>query len=227
MDIITEVRREHQHTDLDPVVKEIRVDGGGEYRGSEFKQWLLERNIRITLTDRGTSWMNGVAERAIRTVFTRTLALFTQANLPLKYWRHALNHAIWLHNLVPASRKSPKSPYEAVHGYQPALNDLKPFGCMVQVFVPKQFREHRLVPRTYGAVFVGYESPSIAKLLDLCTGALKTSHLARLQWFTDQFPPIGSSKGAAQLTRALHEAEVQLSYNDQGELTMHTGKRVA
>jgi hypothetical protein len=198
------------------------VDGGGEYRSTIFKEWLLERHIRLTLTDRGTSWMNGVAERAIRTIFTRTLSLVTQANLPLKYWRHALHHAIWLHNLVPSSRRSPSSPYEAVHGFQPALNDLKPFGCMVQVFIPKKFRDHRLLPRTHGAIFVGYESPSIAKLLDLATGKLSTSHLASLQWFTDIFPNIGPSANAHHI-KAFNDSMWELAFNEHGDLIMQQG----
>jgi len=55
--------------------------------------------------------------------------LLHQAHLPMSYWTHAFQTAIYLINRMPTSVLNNKSPFESIFGRQPNYHKLRTFGC--------------------------------------------------------------------------------------------------
>jgi hypothetical protein len=53
-----------------------------------------------------------------------------QSGLPKVYWSHAIQHAVFLINRTPTKLLADKPPFEILHGAEPDLTVLKPFGCL-------------------------------------------------------------------------------------------------
>ncbi|CAI7804004.1 unnamed protein product [Closterium sp. NIES-54] len=66
----------------DRLVKAIRTDRGGEFLGKEFSLWLKKNGIRHSLTMPYSPAMNGIAERANRTITETARGLPIEAGLP-------------------------------------------------------------------------------------------------------------------------------------------------
>ncbi|CAI7843660.1 unnamed protein product [Closterium sp. NIES-54] len=66
----------------DWLVKAIRTDRGGEFLSKEFSLWLKKNGIRHSLTMPYSPAMNGIAERANRTITKTARGLLIEAGLP-------------------------------------------------------------------------------------------------------------------------------------------------
>ncbi|CAI7754185.1 unnamed protein product [Closterium sp. NIES-54] len=65
----------------DRLVKAIRTDRGGEFLGKEFSLWLKNNGIRHSLTMPYSPAMNGIAERANRTITETARGLLIEVGL--------------------------------------------------------------------------------------------------------------------------------------------------
>ncbi|CAI7752275.1 unnamed protein product [Closterium sp. NIES-54] len=74
----------------DRLVKAIRTDRGGEFLSKEFGLWLKKNGIRHSLTMPYSPAMNGIAERANRTITETTRGLLIEAGLPDNFWPDAV-----------------------------------------------------------------------------------------------------------------------------------------
>ncbi|CAI7876649.1 unnamed protein product [Closterium sp. NIES-53] len=74
----------------DRLVKAIRTDRGGEFLSKEFLLWLKKNGIRHSLTMPYSPAMNGIAERANRTITETARGLLIEAGLPDYFWPDAL-----------------------------------------------------------------------------------------------------------------------------------------
>ncbi|CAI7775241.1 unnamed protein product [Closterium sp. NIES-54] len=66
----------------DRLVKSIRTDRGGEFLSKEFGLWLKKNGIRHSLTMPYSRAMNGISERANRTITEAARGLLNEAGLP-------------------------------------------------------------------------------------------------------------------------------------------------
>ncbi|CAI7886729.1 unnamed protein product [Closterium sp. NIES-53] len=66
----------------DQLVKAFRTDRGGEFLSKEFSSWLKKNGIRHSLTMPYSPAMNGIAERANRTITETARGLLIEAGLP-------------------------------------------------------------------------------------------------------------------------------------------------
>ncbi|CAI7844471.1 unnamed protein product [Closterium sp. NIES-53] len=73
----------------DRLVKAIRTDRGGEFLSKEFSLWLKKNGIRHSLTMPYSPAMNGIAERANRTITETARGLLIEAGLPDYFWPDA------------------------------------------------------------------------------------------------------------------------------------------
>ncbi|CAI7876223.1 unnamed protein product [Closterium sp. NIES-53] len=71
----------------DRLVKAIRTDRGGEFLSKEFSLWLKKNDIRHSPTMPYSPAMNGIAERANRTITETARGLLIEAGLP-EYFSH-------------------------------------------------------------------------------------------------------------------------------------------
>ncbi|CAI7793147.1 unnamed protein product [Closterium sp. NIES-54] len=77
----------------DRLVKAIRTDRGGEFLSKEFSLWLKNNGIRQSLTMPYSPAMNGIAERANRTITETARGLLIEAGLPEYFWPDAVQSA--------------------------------------------------------------------------------------------------------------------------------------
>ena len=145
-------------------IRTLRTDGGGEYLSHEFDQRLRATGVARQRTPPYTPQHNGVAERANRTLMNAVRAVLISARMPDRFWALALQAAVYLRNRSPTSKLAGMTPLEAFTGRRPSLGDLRVWGCLAYVHVPKEKRG-KLQPRSTACTLVGYSTESKAYLL--------------------------------------------------------------
>ncbi len=139
---------------LNQQVKILRSDGGGEYSGSELKDWLAKAGIAHQVTPPYTPQLNGVAERANRTIVESARSQMYGRKVPLELWGLAIQCAVYVQNRSTPSA-SKVTPFELWFKRKPDISHLKVFGCLVFVHVPDEKRR-KLDSKAVEAMMVGY-----------------------------------------------------------------------
>ncbi|KAJ0545685.1 putative RNA-directed DNA polymerase [Helianthus annuus] len=132
------------------------TDNGGEYIG--LTAYLQAQGISHFTTPPHTPEQNGVAERRHRHIVETGLSLLHYAHLPLSFWTHAFQTAVYLINRLPTPILDFKSPYSVLFQKNPTYNKLKPFGCLCYPWL-RPYAKSKLHPRSEKCIFLGY-SPS-------------------------------------------------------------------
>ncbi|CAI7756865.1 unnamed protein product [Closterium sp. NIES-53] len=140
----------------DRLVKAIRTDQGGEFMSKEFSLWLKKNGIRHSLTMPYSPVMNGIAERANRTVTETAHGLLIEAGLPNYFWPDAVRSACVAKNRALTHVGADKwVPYVEWIGRKPKVDMLRVFGCMCMALVPKHLRHNKLGAKAIWAVHLG------------------------------------------------------------------------
>ncbi|CAI7911763.1 unnamed protein product [Closterium sp. NIES-54] len=150
----------------DRLVKAIRTDRGGEFLSKEFGLWLKKNGIRHSLTMPYSPAMNGIAERANRTITETARGLLIEAGLPDYFWPDAVRSACVAKNRALTHVGADKwVPYVEWIGRKPKVDMLRVFGCMCMALVPKHLRHNKLGARAIWAVHLGMAQNSKGWLL--------------------------------------------------------------
>ncbi|CAI7765245.1 unnamed protein product [Closterium sp. NIES-54] len=129
----------------DRLVKAICTDRGGEFLSKEFSLWLKKNGIRHSLTMPYSLAMNGIAERANRTIMEMARGLLFEAGLPKYFWPDAVRSACVAKNRALTHVGADKwVPYVEWIGRKPKVDMLRVFGCMCMALVPKHLRHNKL-----------------------------------------------------------------------------------
>ena len=136
-------------------VKSVRSDNGGEYVSKEFLQYCSEKGIHHETTNPYTPEQNGVSERLNRTLMESARTMLFHAKLPLSFWAEAVKCATYIWNRSPTSALANKTPHECWFGKKPDLSNIRVFGCISYVHVPKELRK-KLDAKAEKCIFVGY-----------------------------------------------------------------------
>ncbi|CAI7876082.1 unnamed protein product [Closterium sp. NIES-53] len=113
----------------DRLVKAIRTDRGGEFLSKEFSLWLKKNGIRHSLTMPYSPGMNGIAERANRTITETARGLLIEAGLPDYFWPDAVRSACVAKNRALTHVGADKwVPYVEWIGRKPKVDMLRVFG---------------------------------------------------------------------------------------------------
>ncbi|CAI7879959.1 unnamed protein product [Closterium sp. NIES-53] len=129
----------------DRLVKAIRTDRGGEFLSKEFSLWLKKNGIRHSLTMPYSPTMNGIAERANRTITESACGLLVEAGLPEYFWPDAVRSVCVANNRALTHVGADKwVPYVEWVGRKPKVDMLRVFGCMCMALVPKHLRHNKL-----------------------------------------------------------------------------------
>lgn len=108
----------------------LHGDRAGEFMGEAFTQMCNERRIKATYAATATPQHNGLAEVIHYHSGVLVSSMLADAGLSEAYWPEALEHATYLHNVMPtAGLPGGISPFEAWTGEKPNLENLRPFGC--------------------------------------------------------------------------------------------------
>ncbi|CAI7840482.1 unnamed protein product [Closterium sp. NIES-53] len=148
------------------LVKAIRTNRGGEFLSKDFSLWLKKNGIRHSLTMPYSPAMNGIAERANRTITETARGLLIEAGLPDDFWPDAVRSACVAKNRALTHVGAEKwVPYVEWIGRKPKVDMLRVFGCMCMVLVPKHLRHNKLGAKAIWAVHLGMAQNSKGWLL--------------------------------------------------------------
>ncbi|CAI7932328.1 unnamed protein product [Closterium sp. NIES-54] len=150
----------------DRLVKAICTDRGGEFLNKEFSLWLKKNGIRHSLTMPYSLAMNGIAERANRTITETARGLLIEAGLPDYFWPDAVRSACVAKNRALTDVGADKwVPYVERIGRKRKVDLLRVFGCMCMALVPKHLRHNKLGAKAIWAVHLGMAQNSTGSLL--------------------------------------------------------------
>ncbi|CAI7891170.1 unnamed protein product [Closterium sp. NIES-54] len=150
----------------DRLVKAIRTDRGGEFLSKEFSLWLKKNGIRHSLTMPYSSAINGIAERANRTITETAHGLLIEAGLPDNFWFDAVRSACMAKNRALNHVGADKwVPYVEWIGRKPKVDMLWVFRCMCMALVPKHLWHNKLGAKAIWVVHLGMAQNSKGWLL--------------------------------------------------------------
>ncbi|CAI7729667.1 unnamed protein product [Closterium sp. NIES-53] len=181
----------------DRLVKAIRTDRGEEFLGKEFGLWLKKNGIRHFLTMPYSPAMNGIAERANRTITETARGLLIEAGLPDYFWPDAVRSACVAKNRALTHVGADKwVPYVEWIGRKPKVDMLRVFGCMCMALVPKHLRHNKLGAK---AIWASHVQPGGPRLCP-CGDGLK-GHCLRHRYAGSQ---VGAEDSAGELRLTKH-----------------------
>jgi transposase InsO family protein len=147
-------------------IKAIRTDNGLEYVCNDLQCFFKENGIRHQLTVEYNPEMNGVSERANRTIVEKARSMLQDAGLSSKYWGEAVNTAVYLKNRCPTKAVNGMVPEESWTGRRVSLDHLKVFGAKAFVHIPHQKRT-KWDSKSQEMIMVGYcEDSKAYRLID-------------------------------------------------------------
>ena len=132
-------------------------DRGGEYLSDEFSTFCKENGIRRKPIQVHTPQQNGVSKRRNKTIMERAQSISHNNNLPIYLWTEAVSHAVYLINRNPTRANSGETPEERYSGIIPDISNLRIFGCIALVHIPKEHRK-KLESKTQTCIFLGFDS---------------------------------------------------------------------
>lgn len=127
-------------------VKRFRSDNGLEYCNKALRELFANRGIKHERTCVETPQMNGVAERANRTLLDMTRSMLLSAKLPQTFWAEAVATAAYVRNRMVHRNLENGVPEGIWTERQPSVKHLKVFGCLAYTHLPSQGRR-KLDPR--------------------------------------------------------------------------------
>jgi hypothetical protein len=142
-------------------VKNLRSDGGGEYKSKEFVNFCKSQEIIMQTTARYTPQKNGVAERKNQTIMNMARSLLREKCLSNLFWVEAVACLVYLLNRSPTTSLKMKVPQESWSGTKLNVSHLRTFGCIAFAHIPSELRK-KLNDRSEKRIFVGYSETSKA-----------------------------------------------------------------
>lgn len=134
----------------------LTTDNGGEYISTAFEKYLRIHGIEHVPGPPHTPELNGVAERANRTIGNLLRCSLIGACLPKAFWADALRHSFHAYNSYPCfTPQGFQSPNSLLAREDVDLHSLHPFGCLVWYKVPEANRR-KLDPKARASILLSY-----------------------------------------------------------------------
>jgi len=103
-----------------------------------------------------TPEQNGIVERKHQHLMNVTRALLFRSKVPAQFWYHAVSHAAYLINRIPAPFLKNASPFEKLYDKEPDLRNVRVFGCLCYSSTLIANR-NKLDPRATIGIFLGFK----------------------------------------------------------------------
>jgi hypothetical protein len=172
-------------------LQSVRLDNATKLSSRIFNDYYMARGIEVQHSVPYVHIQNGLAESLIKRIKLIARPLLYNCNLPITYWGHAVLHAAELIQLRPTAYCS-VFPLCLVRGNALTISHLRKFGYALYAPISPPQRttmgSHRKI-----SIYLGYQSPSIIKYLDLMTGDLFTARYADCIFNDDHFLTLGEN----------------------------------
>ena len=133
------------------IVGSLHTDNAGEFLSKEFREFLDTELIDSSTCPPHVHQLNGIAERAIRSVMENTRSHLVASNAPIGFWPYALQHSIAILNRATGPPHSESSSYEFLLGKAPKILPIQPFGCRSVAVTPRaSYSKTMIQPRAKG-----------------------------------------------------------------------------
>jgi transposase InsO family protein len=111
-------------------VPQTNIPAGRPVPLSKFSRLCLKHNIRHRVAPPYNSTLNGMVERAHRSLHEAANAYLYDSGLSPVFWCMAVKHAEYVKNRIPHSALGLRTtPYQVVHLRRPRYDRIKVFGC--------------------------------------------------------------------------------------------------
>ena len=145
----------------------VRHDRAKDYLNQDMDDFCKLKGISQAPTPAYSPALNGLVERANRTIFDIARPLLLQSNAHPKLWGEAARHAAFIHNITPSSRLDGATPYERLFNYHFDPEDLKTFGCDAHVMYPPPLQA-KTQKKTWDGIYLGFDKDqSLHRILKL------------------------------------------------------------
>lgn len=134
-------------------IKQIQIDGGGEFRSFAFASQLHNFGIQHRISCPHTSEQNGLVERHHRQIVETGLVLLAQASL--SFWSNAFPTLVHLTNCLLTKALRGLTPIMRLFGKQTDIQFHKVFGCQCYPFL-RPYNRHKMQYMSTSSVFLGY-----------------------------------------------------------------------
>ena len=144
-------------------IKRVRLDHGGEFTSTAFKNYLRDNKIKPEYSAPNSPHQNGTAERSWRTLLEMSRCLIIDSNLPKTFWPYAVMYAARIRN-VCFNNRTQCTPYQSLTGKFPDMNLIHKFGTTCFIYVQKA---KKLDEKAQKGIFLGYDKSSPSFLVYL------------------------------------------------------------
>ena len=114
----------------------LHTDGAGEFTSNKFREDLADLLVHKTEAPPEVHALNGVAERAILSIFSQVRSDFVASGAPKGFWPEAAAHAVDILNRTTCPPHKRCTCYEALTGDKPRVMSIWPFGCRAHAVLP-------------------------------------------------------------------------------------------
>lgn len=137
-------------------ISKLRCDKGGEYISNLLDKFCKEKGIMIEYANTSTPEQNGVSERMNRTLVEKARTMLIGSGMTKSFWSEAVKTAVYLTNRSPCSALETKTtPIEMWTGRKPNVSNLKMFGSIGYVHIPKAKRK-KMDTKSRKCIMIGY-----------------------------------------------------------------------
>ena len=126
----------------------LHSDGAGEFTSGKFRDELSLLGADKTEAPPEVHALNGVAERAIRAIFSHVRADLEASAAPRTFWPEAAQHAVDILNRTTCPPHNRCTCYEALTNERPRVMSLLPWGCRAWAVKPSAARRKTQIDST-------------------------------------------------------------------------------
>ena len=126
----------------------LHTDGAGEFTSGKFRSDLADLLVHKTEAPPEVHALNGVAERAILSIFSHVRSDFEASGSPKSFWPEAAAHAVDILNRTTCPPHKRCTCYEALTGDKPRVMSIWPFGCRAHAVHPTPKRSKTNIDST-------------------------------------------------------------------------------
>ena len=138
------------------VVGSLHTDNAGEFLSREFSEFLDEQLIEQSACPPHVHSLNGVAERAIRSIMEVVRSNLIASKCPVSFWPYLVDHALDVLNRTTGPPNQEASSYELVTGEKPRIMSIMPFGCRAYAVKPRSaYSKTEIEPRAWAGQNLG------------------------------------------------------------------------